>query len=110
MSEIKYAIETLKSLNFCGNCTTGAEKEGGCAACKRIITKDIAIQALTEKLEREQGCEYCNNNKNGLHSCNYCGEGVLRVFSNSAEIVIKGKWYSFPIEYCPKCGRRLQND
>lgn len=53
MSEIKIAIKTLESLNLCGNCTTGAEKEGGCAACERKLTKDLAIQALQEKQERE---------------------------------------------------------
>lgn len=53
MSEIDNAILTLKVINVCGSCATGADKKGGCAECERRKAKKQAIQALEEKQQRE---------------------------------------------------------
>jgi hypothetical protein len=50
LNKIEIAILTLKEINFCGSCTTGAEKEGGCATCKRKIAKDLAVYALQKQI------------------------------------------------------------
>lgn len=63
---------------------------------------DIAIQALQEKQEHEQGCEYCNKDVmdgNPIvtqHSDGYVGNGDF-----GGCVIAK---------FCPMCGRRLQNE
>jgi len=78
MSEIKTAIEILKILHFCGNCTTGEYKENGCTTCKRKLTKDLAIQALEKQIpeSREiiEGKYYCPICECGTKSAGYCTE------------------------------------
>lgn len=53
LDKVKKAILTLKEINFCGNCTTGVDKEGGCVFCERKIAKDLAINSLEKQIPTE---------------------------------------------------------
>ena len=72
-----------------------------------IEVKEIALQALQEKLERGKGCEYCNEYKS-ISSC--FTEYSLEI--SNGEISIWNRLRceaSFLINYCPHCGRKLNN-
>lgn len=55
MTDIEKVIETMKGLCLCGNCTTPSIKGfERCADCNRYKAKQLTIQALQEKAEREK--------------------------------------------------------
>lgn len=90
MREIDISINALKSISLCGQCTTGAGKEGGCAACDRKIAKDLAISTLEKQMPKkpiynEIEDVVCPTCKGGFiypdyvtadvhQQCNYCNE------------------------------------
>ena len=75
---------------------------------------ETAIQALQEKAERDKGCEYCND---------YAVEGacdsdaMMRIDKGNEHcmpyIAVNNDTYGtsdiFDINYCPMCGRNLNN-
>lgn len=89
---------------------------------------DLAYKALKEMQKREKGCEHCKDGK-PIYSEEPVSWRMNDVFAIGRE---KGKWFIFSrkythsdsggdfpgmpnyasvcadIEYCPKCGRRLE--
>ena len=62
---------------------------------------DMAIAALREQEQREQGCDWCNDlQSRPCHACSIgydhfdCGKGHPR-------------FKMLPYKYCPMCGRKL---
>lgn len=58
IKKLENAIETIKSLVFCGNCTTG-----DCKNCDRFKAKNLAIETLQEKLDHEKQLELLKKGK-----------------------------------------------
>lgn len=94
---------------------------------------DLALQVLQEKLEREQGCEYCNTVEqvNGHYRIFYKAfphHNDDKIFTSLdfADLSIahdnKNGWvlhfeddngdrmFDVKINYCPNCGRKLKED
>lgn len=87
-----------------------------------IEVKEIALQALQEKLEREKGCEYCNPNlrKNGTGNMNNYIDGsrlIMKITKSECRQITSGfndyyfkethEKHQIWVEYCPHCGRKL---
>ena len=78
-----------------------------------IEVKEIALQALQEKLEREKGCEYCNKEKNSDINVDgrRIGQAYLHECSNGYAMFLylcgNTETYYVDAEYCPHCGRKL---
>src|SRR5574343_60541 len=79
-----------------------------------IEVKQKAIQALQEKAEREKGCEYCNGGT-AEGACD--SDGMMRIDKGDTHclpyIAVNNETYGtsdlFDINYCPMCGRKLNN-
>lgn len=112
MSEIKKLIELFK------NCDKVKFIASGCGEEEhKTIEFKPAIEILEEKLEREQGCEYCDGKHHVISK--YDVADIMKIYYNSP---VKA-WYLYledsdndlgvlncEIKYCPMCGRRLQNE
>ena len=87
-----------------------------------IKVKELSVEALQEKAEREKGCECCNSNlrKNGTNNINNYIEGsrLTMKFTNYEHCQITSDFndyyvketdetHSIKINYCPMCGRKL---
>ncbi|HEX2925055.1 MAG TPA: hypothetical protein VHP38_02155 [Ruminiclostridium sp.] len=76
-----------------------------------VLAIKMAIQALQEKQQREQGCEYCNEPSKLIDI--FYGEvkvknSYIHTCSDGAGIFLNGKTvFYMSIDFCPKCGRRL---
>jgi len=96
MNEIE-AIEIIKNVDICCNSAETA--------------RDLAIQALREKAEREKGCIYCRERKPILDEL-----GDLQIDDTDCTL-----WFTSQVEaddiyeehtkinYCPMCGRKLSD-
>ena len=64
--------------------------------------RDVAISALQERIDRERGCECCNQ-----HNAAELGE---KVYSQSVSYYIVGDGYPHREKhrFCPLCGRKLK--
>ena len=93
MNEIKKAIEIFEA--DCRRCEVNGLK-GDCEKC----AKYIALTALREKSERENGCEYCNS-----EAYEHCGAktifGLPKVYLGEPDENSRFK-------FCQKCGKRLE--
>lgn len=72
---------------------------------KEIEAIDIALSALREKQQREEGCNICKPKRTVLIN----GIGDLMAIEGN-EITVAGKGFpniGFVIKYCPMCGRTL---
>lgn len=69
--------------------------------------RGLAISALQEKIEREKGCEHCNNiampPKGGPHEFIILDNGLYYYCSEYG-------WEGTVIEHCPWCGRKLKGE
>ena len=79
-----------------------------------IKVKELSVEAMQEKLEREKGCEYCNCSttefeitvSDTVDFCKYCPhEKCLNDYGNDDCYGVGFK--CIETEYCPKCGRKL---
>lgn len=70
-----------------------------------IKVKELSIEVLKEKVEREKGCEYCNEKKSILS----CFTEYSLEISNGEISIWNGLRCeaSFLINYCPLCGKKL---
>lgn len=70
-----------------------------------------ALSALREQEERENGCEYCTDNKNIYHLSSGIHDSMDEdvYISGNALVVDIGchSYGSSVIKFCPMCGRRL---
>lgn len=98
MREIRISINTLKSISLCGQCTTGANKTGGCAECERKVTKDLAIKSLEKQIPKKP---ILNDDED--HVCPECHGGFI--YPN---YVTEDKHQH--CNYCNECGQRLDWD
>lgn len=67
---------------------------------------DKAISALQERIDREKGCEYCNNTvlpSEGIPHEFLILENAIYYYDGS-----KRGWEGTVIEHCPWCGRALK--
>lgn len=79
------------------------------------IAFETAIEVLKEKLEREQGCEYCNN---GVETGSCDSDAKMRVEKGDIHclpyIVVENDTFGtsdiFDADYCPNCGKKLKED
>lgn len=73
---------------------------------------DMAISAIREQEERENGCEYCTDSKNIYHLASGVHDSMdedVYISGNALVVDIGCNSYgSADINYCPMCGRRLQ--
>lgn len=87
------AIGIIKKVDICCNAAETA--------------RDLAIQALQEKLERENGCACCNNH--------VPVKDFAKEYSIEVDDVEVSLWEdlkclaTIKINYCPMCGRRLEH-
>lgn len=78
----------------------------GCA-CTPVMRRAInkGVKALREKIEREKGCEHCNNTvlppEGGPHEFIIWDNGLYYYDSTYG-------WEGTVIEHCPWCGRPLK--
>ena len=66
---------------------------------------NLALTALSEKAEREKGCEYCRGNVKELV------DGDTTIFINHEDKVFYADWSGndyLDWKHCPMCGRRLE--
>lgn len=97
MSDTVIALSTLKSICLCGMCTTGANKDGGCAKCERKITKDVAIEALEKQVPKL--AEFIDLFKK--FQCPSCLETYDACYDE--ETGEPSLWFN----HCPECGQRI---
>lgn len=73
---------------------------------------ELALAALREQEQREQGCEYCDGTEKDLYyQDGACAQMIDLVYisGNRIECDFGCKaWGSFEIKYCPMCGRKLK--
>lgn len=70
---------------------------GNVAECEPdYINRKLAILALTEKAEREKGCEYCEN--------------TSQAKSMWHRKLPHGKYIQTDAHFCPVCGRNLRGE
>lgn len=71
----------------------------------------LAVAALREQEERENGCEYCTDHKNIYHLSSGIHDSMDEdvYISGNALVVDIGchSYGSADIKYCPMCGHRL---
>ena len=72
---------------------------------------DMAVAALREQEERENGCEYCTDSKNIYHLASGVHDSMDEdVYISGNTLVVDIGCHSYGtsvIKYCPMCGRRL---
>ena len=80
---------------------------------EQIGALQAGIKALQEQTERENGCEYCNNEK--AFEINFGGEkagiAYLHKCSDGWGLFLEidnGSTYYTDVVNCPMCGRRLK--
>ncbi|OPX46363.1 hypothetical protein CLHUN_01790 [Ruminiclostridium hungatei] len=98
MNEALKAIQTLKQLTLCGNCATGADKEGGCTACDRMIAKYQAIKALEKQISKKVITELMTDYNECVRGPSYeiykCPDCMKHIYDIGAE-------------FCGSCGKSL---
>lgn len=71
----------------------------------------MAVAALREQEQREQGCEYCDGTEKDLYyQDGACAQMIDLVYisGNRIECDFGCKaWGAFEINFCPMCGRKL---
>jgi len=116
MADIK-EIESVIEKAIKDNCEDCAEHNGtnrlevNCD--EQSCPHNIIIEALQEKLEREKGCEYCDNEASE-YACD--SDGMMRICKGNEHclpyIAVDNDTYGtsdlFDISYCPMCGRDLR--
>lgn len=100
MNEIEKAIETLQGECGCveldlSNSNAGEKAQEFAEACH------VAVEALREKAEREQGCEWCVKGENRLDGEDMEIE-LMHTLKKESRMV-------YP-RFCPMCGRKLKED
>ena len=76
--------------------------------------ENVALEALREKAKRDKGCEYCNDFA-AEGACD--SDGEMRIEKGNIHclpyIAVNNDTYGtsdlFDINYCPMCGRKLNN-
>lgn len=67
----------------------------------------IALATLREQEQREQGCEYCREDREGFYRA--IGSFFLSNPFHKGEYFLNGgKLKPRKIEFCPMCGKRLE--
>ena len=107
------AIEILETIDFpCRHCPLDymcRKAESG--LCNEAF--EIAAQAIRERIEREKGCEYCNDEKRmvarsghaGKHGFYLAGNALTYSQQVAADDDFEDDCF---INFCPMCGRELK--
>ena len=105
MTDTEKAIQELREL---------LKKFFDTADVDTLVTIRQAIQALQKKAKRDKGCEYCNDFA-AEGACD--SDGEMRIEKGNIHclpyIAVNNDTYGtsdlFDINYCPMCGRKLNN-
>lgn len=112
MSEIEQAKFKLSILRHTINCENFTEYKMLFDDKKLSGILDLAIQALQEKLERENGCECCDFSSGDVGSAmsNVGDDFYIIKSDDGVSMATDGKHFSLlKINFCPMCGRRLSH-
>lgn len=117
MSEIKKAIDYWKEFKQEAIDMIKNQEDIEGELKRQIPMCDLAIQALTEKLEREQGCEYCNGERHEISKYDiadsmeiYYNNPVKAHYMHLMDTENSTGILNCKINFCPICGRSLQNE
>lgn len=102
MKPIKDAIKQLECM---ATNLMGEVQNGNGLATLNYVALDVAIQALQEKLERENGCEYCMGDTKELI------DGETTLFITRDDEAFYADWNGqgdLEFKFCPMCGRKLK--
>lgn len=105
MSEIEKAIEVMQYLVESSRSVLFKSLVGKDEREQVLQGINVAIQALQEKLERDKGCEYCNNH---IPINNFTKDYSIEVDNKEISVWEDLKCLAhIETTNCPMCGRKL---
>jgi len=114
MNKIEKAINHLLNQNNEANIYCSYSKHYDKETLEMFKMNGVAIRALKEKQKRENGCEYCKNNKSLYFDSNNHNSNLREVYiEDDGNMTVIPYLYEntemvqMKINYCPICGKKL---
>lgn len=82
---------------------------GGLAGAEHDLRRlEVIVEALHEKLERENGCAFCTGKRKYFSNLGF--ESTIKIASSfQGKLFLSVNGHRVEIYHCPKCGRRLED-
>ena len=102
------AIRYLESMatDLTGACVAAQSDKVSEYIARKIQAVDMAIAALREQEQREQGCEYCQEDSEGYRTV-FGAYSISNPFHGANWQIRGGNLRTHEIHFCPMCGRKL---
>lgn len=114
MDKIEKTINYFHNQNNEANCYCGNSKHYDKETLEMFEMNDIAIKALKEKQQRENGCEYCKENESLYFDSKFNNPNLREVYiEDDGNMTVTPylcddtESVQIKINYCPMCGRNL---
>jgi glutaredoxin len=115
MNRIEKAINYLIDQNNEANCYCGYSKHYDKETLEMFEINDIAIKTLREKQQRNNGCQWCKENKSLYFDSKNNHPNLREVYiEDDGNMTVMPYLYDgteavqIKINYCPMCGRELK--